>query len=440
MTESQPGPTGAKHLVVAGVFSIAAWSVLAWRSHQPGPPLAWMLAVVALAWLALGWALVKISSPGTKAMLGFALGFRLIALCATPVMEDDHWRFLWDGYRFAATGNPYAEAPQERFVDESIPAEFRAVLDDINYPDVPTIYGPLAQWAFRLSHAIAPAELWPWKLILLVAECALFALLWPLLKARGRLLLAWCPLAIFETGFNAHPDALAIALIVAAWRLGDLKLPLAAGVAAGLAIAAKVFAAPLVPFVLWRQGWRAWVLAGAAGSGLYAPFWLQGSTADLAGLRAMAGEWEFNSSLYALVATAIPPSAARAVCGGAFAVIWLALLVRWAKKTPPVRPPGEWVYGSFLLLSATANPWYVLWLLPFVAFRFSAAGIAALAVVSLTYITGLNLGADTPGYFAHPWWLRPVEFGVIGVAALFDARGHRAAHFFFLGKGKRWFT
>ena len=34
---------------------------------------------------------------------------------------------------------------------------------------------------------------------------------------------------------------------------------------------------------------------------LYAPFWVRGSAADLDGLRAMAGEWEFNSSIFAIV-------------------------------------------------------------------------------------------------------------------------------------------
>ncbi|MEY2877891.1 MAG: hypothetical protein RLZZ15_271 [Verrucomicrobiota bacterium] len=409
-------------LPVAGGVSAAAWGALAWQSHTAGAPLVAMLATMAVAWAALGWAVWRAPRASAAMTLGFALGFRLIAFFAVPVMEDDHHRFLWDGYRFAATGDPYAEPPQARFADETITPEFRAVLDRINHPDVPTVYGPATQWAFRAAHAIAPTRLWPWKLILLGAELAIFALLWGELSARSRLLLAWCPLAIFETGFNAHPDALALTLLVAAWRLGAGGRGIAAGAVLGAAVAAKIFAVLLAPFVLWRLGWRAWVAAAGAVLVFYGPFWLRGSAADLAGLRAMAGEWEFNSSVHALVAAVASPAIARAGCAVAFGAVWLALFLRWTKSPVAAPPPGAWVYGAFLLLSAVANPWYALWLWPFVAQRPSVTGIAALAAVSLTYVTGLNLGDATLGNFGHPAWLRPVEFGVIAVAALWDWR------------------
>lgn len=373
-----------------------------------------------VTWAALAWTIRRISPRQTWTFLGFAFAFRLIALFAEPVMEDDHHRFLWDGHRFAATGNPYAEAPQARFGDETIPAEFRAVLDRVNHPDVPTVYGPLTQWVFRLSHAIAPARLWPWKLILFGAEATIVALLWSGLSARGRLLLAWCPLAIFETGFNAHPDVLALALVVAAWRLGRETHPLAAGAAAGLAVAAKVFALLIVPFVLWRLGRRAWATAVAATLSLYAPFWLRGSAADLAGLRAMAGEWEFNSSVFAVVAALGSREIAQVGCALVFGVVWLVVFIRWLRTGSFALPPGERVYGGFLLLSATVNPWYCLWLWPFVAVRPSLTGGCALAAVSLSYVTGLNLGDASLGNFAHPAWLRPLEFGLVALAAIWE--------------------
>ncbi|MEO7414846.1 MAG: glycosyltransferase family 87 protein [Opitutaceae bacterium] len=384
-----------------------------------------MLATMVVAWAMLVWAMRWVSLHDSRAILFFGIGFRLVALGSHPVMEDDHHRFLWDGYRFATTGDPYAMAPQASFSDASVPTAFREILDRINHPDVPTIYGPACQWVFRLCHAVAPGELWPWKLVLLGAELALIGMLWRDLPARGRLVLAWCPLAIFETGFNAHPDVLAITLVVAAWWLGRRGRIVSAGAIAGLAVAAKVFAVLLVPFLLWRLGRRAWLAAIATVLALYAPFWWSGSAADLAGLQAMAGEWEFNSSVHAIVAALTSPVIARAFCGIVFGAVWLGLFVRWNRKpASPCRenslPPGEWVYGAFLLLSAVANPWYVLWLWPFVATRISATGIVVLAAVSLTYVTGLNLGDPTLGNFGHPGWLRPLEFGLIAGVAGWD--------------------
>jgi hypothetical protein len=409
-------------LHLAGAVAALAWAVLAWRAAAGGALLAWALGAIAIGWLALAAAWRAGEAPRGRAIIVWAVAFRVAGFLAAPVLEDDHWRFLWDGHRFAAIGNPYAEPPQASFADATIAPEFRAVLDRINHPEVPSVYGPVNQWAFRAAHVIAPAQLWPWKLMLLLAEAGIVALLWRQLSARGRLLLAWCPLAVFETGFNAHPDALALALLVAAWRLGAGGRAVTAGAVLGAAVAAKIFALLLAPFVLWRLGWRAWATAVAVIAIFYAPFWLRGCAADFAGLRAMAGEWEFNSSLHALVAAATSPAVARAVCALAFGAAWLASFLRWRKSPVNVPPPGALIYGAFLLLSATANPWYALWLWPFVALRPSATGIAALAAVSLAYVTGLNLGDPALGNFEHPAWLRPLEFGAIAAAALWDWR------------------
>lgn len=409
-------------LHVAGGVSAAAWLCLAGRSHLNAPALGWMLAAVATAWAALGLATRSATVHRSRTILLWALVFRCEAFVAAPVMEDDHYRFLWDGYQFAQTGNPYAEPPQAFFGDPRVAVAFQEILDRVNHPDVPTLYGPVCQWVFYFGYLVAPAKLWPWKLVLLASELLVLGLLWPTLSVGGRLLLAWCPLAIFETGFNAHPDALAIALLVAAWRFGQgHRSATIAGVMLGLAVAAKIFALLLAPFMLIRLRRRAWLATILTAMIFYAPFWIRGCPADFAGLRAMASEWEFNSSVYALAAAITSPQMARLICASAFGGIWVGLFVRWRKESNWTGlPPGEWAYGSFLLLSAVANPWYCLWLWPFVAARTSAVSVCALAAVSLSYITGLNVSSLTLANFEHPTWVRPVEFGIIGLAALWS--------------------
>ena len=51
--------------------------------------------------------------------------------------------------------------------------------------------------------------------------------------------------------------------------------------------------------------------------------------------------------------------------------------------------------------------------------------IAALALVSLSYITGLNLGEPGLDTFAHPVWVRLVEYGGIALAAMATLCGGR---------------
>jgi hypothetical protein len=275
----------------------------------------------------------------------------------------------------------------------------------------------------------------------LACDLALLALVVSLAGRAGQgtavavaaLVMGWCPLAVFETSVNAHPDVVGVALLVGALWVRTRAGLTACGVLCGLAVAAKLFALPLAPFLLWRS-WRA--AAGFAGAVALAnaPFWLQGDAGELAGLAAFAREWEFNSSLYALAKFAWGPDAGRAVCGALFAAVWLWLLVRWARRHPFAAshfalPPGDLVFGAVLVLSATVNPWYLLWLAPFVAWRPSLAGLAAMALVSLSYVTGLNAGLPHLANFEHPVWVRWVEYGAWALAVAFRAglRGSRAS-------------
>jgi alpha-1,6-mannosyltransferase len=235
---------------------------------------------------------------------------------------------------------------------------------------------------------------------------------------RAALFAAWCPLSIFETVFNAHPETLAVSLLVTALVTRQSNRDAALGLCCGLAVGAKIFALLLVPFLLWRRRWIAWTGFIAALLTCYAPFWRQGSAADLAGLGAFARDWEFNSSAYALLAWGFGPRWARPVAALLFAVVWLGLFYFQARRADArdAWPPGLLVFGLFFVFSPTFNPWYALWLLPFVALQPTWTGITALAAVSLSYLTRQNLGEGMLDGFAHPAWVRPIEFGLIGIA------------------------
>ncbi len=402
-------------------MSCAAWAALAWRSQDDDDPgkLAWWLAAQAVGWLMLatvaGLGRGGLSRP---TVLGWAVCFRLCGLFAEPVLEDDHFRFLWDGRVFARCGDPYAGTPAASFQDPALPAEFQRILDHVNHPHVPTVYGPVCELGFLLSHQVAPGRLWPWKLLLSSAEIAVVLVLRRRLADRRLLLLA-----VAETAFNVHPDALGVALLVLA---GTVRPPWLAGVLAAASGGAKVFGWLLAPFILARRGRGAWIAFALALGALYLPFLRKGGQAEFAGLRAMAMGWEFNSSVHAVVSAALGSPVARGVCLVAFAAVWCAVLKRWRKRAggtaapPDAVPPGGLVFGAFFLLSATVNPWYLLWLWPFVALRPTWAGITALAAVSLSYCTGQNLGLAGLGPSDHPAWVRPVEFGLLGLAALAD--------------------
>jgi hypothetical protein len=361
-------------------------------------------------------------------MLAWALVFRAIGAAGNPILEDDHHRYLWDGRTFAVRGNPYGDLPGDHFADASLEPEFQEVLDNINNPDVPTIYGPVCQLAFLLAHHAAPARLLPLKLLLLAADLLTLAVLLRLAAPHLVLLYAWCPLLIQETAFTAHPDSLGIALAVAALYASGRGAHARASVLAALAIGARHFVILLAPFVLARARGRDRALFAGTLAALYLPFVLQGTAAEWEGLSAFLGRWEFNSFIFGIVSAAGGPRLARALLAAAFLVLYVIIFWRWRRRQGANRggvdgdaaaaafPRGDWIYGLFFLLSPVVNPWYLLWLLPFVALRPSAWGVAALAAVTLSYAHGLHLGIPDLAPYEHPAWVRPAELGLVAAA------------------------
>lgn len=414
----------------AGLISATAWATLAAVStgRQPVPVLL-LVAVLATAWIALAvaWNQARAMRETllSRRMWTWAIVFRLAGLLAEPVLEDDHFRFLWDGYRFAQTGNPYGTAPAEFFGDESLPAEQQLVLDSVNHPNLATVYGPAAQWGFRLAHAISPASILPWKFLLLVADLATIALLARIAAPANVLLYAWCPLLIQEGAFNAHPEALGVLAMLAAARWSIAGKGALSGAAIALAAGVKLTGGLLAPLLWWRSGWRAVLGSAAAALLLWGPFWIRGSLAELPALTAMSREWEFNSSVFGVLSWAAGREWAQWACLAGVAAI-VVHQTRTARHGVQL-PRGDRVYGGFFLLAPVVNPWYLLWVLPFAAIRPRAWTLASLALVSVTYLHGLNLGGGALAPYEHPAWLRPLEYGGIAIAAWLGREESREA-------------
>ena len=414
-----------------GLVCVLGYLVLAYYSWGSlgGPSLAPFYALigwVALPWLAV-FALLAKHPDGVPVgrLIIWAVAFRVCGLFGVPLFEDDYFRYLWDGYRFAETGTPYGWIPAASFADENVPAAFQRVLDQVNYPDVATIYGPTTQFAFLLGYLVAPASLWPVQLVLIGIDILLIRLLAILAAPRFVLLYAWCPLVIKEVAFTAHPDGLGAFLLVAAVLLRYREHARPAAMCLALAVGAKVFALLLVPFVLARAGSRAWIVFAATLSLLYLPFVIQGGT-DLTALALFAASWEFNSALFGLLSQWLPAAQTKWLLGAVLLVLGGTYWRHYARHSAGQIPRGDWIFGCFLLAAPVINPWYALWLLPFAAVYPSCWAWTASLALLLSYVTGLNLGVFDFGPFAHPHWLRPLEFGLILAAVGVDVWRRRS--------------
>lgn len=423
---------------VAGLGCAVCYGALAWMANQAGGPDLWaFLALLGLAALAT-FGLYAYHSNGAPLSVGrllfWAVAFRVCGLLGGPIFEDDFYRYLWDAYRFASDLTPYGAAPAAYFGDASVPEEFQRVLDQVNNPGLPTIYGPVSQAAFLLGYAVAPASVLPLQTIFVAFDLGIVLLLLRLAPARAVLLYAWCPLVVKEIAFTAHPESLGVCLLVAAIVLAKRGLLKMAAVVLALATGAKVFALLLAPFVLMRARALPWALFGGVLAALYLPFALPvvlpfapgDAVAGLASTATMALEWRFNAALFDVFAAGLPDIAARVASVVAFGAFLVWRYWRQARglshgEAANEVPRGDWIFGALLLLSPVVNPWYLIWVLPFAVVCRSAWAWTASVAVLLSYVTGLNLDDMRLEPYGHPWWVRPVEFGVIGLALCWDA-------------------
>ncbi len=386
------------------------------QQTEPRIQLGGMLVCMAVAWVAF-WFLSR-TPLGFTPVVAIGMAARLPSFLSDPILEDDHFRYMWDGLRLLAGANPYSSAPMHHF-GAALPALESSLLSSINHPDVLTIYGPGAQCAFALGQFITPGSITGLRIILICADLLAAAVVHRCAGARPAALVFLCPLLIKESAFNVHPESLAIALsliALACARRGSWLAP----VALAIASATRPFALILSPLCMPRRGSPRVMLAAAALiiatlSLIYLPF---GGIAAVGSLGAFGREWEFNSSSFALIAWLFGNSAARLIVLGIVLALFAGLTWRWTFESGPTDLVSQaraalLLFGASFLLSPVANAWYALWLLPFAAHVRTPWAWAILLTVTLSYITSANLGGNDGEL--HPVWLRPLEYGVVAI-------------------------
>lgn len=406
------------------LIALCAYIFLAIYSHVPGRlPVGIWWSVQAVGWMSCAWFWLAARGrwPSTKWIIASALIFRCCGLWAPPTLENDFQRYLWDGWRTVHDGSPYVRAPVDFFEStESQPPAIATALNELNNPALPTIYAPVTEGLFAVAAFIAPGSLFALKLLFLGSD---LVIVWLLLRLGGRSaawFYAWCPLAITETAFHAHADGWAVMWLLLAWLCAKRERFFIAGLLAGVAIGAKIFAALAIPFLIWRRPARVLPAIMIALAVIYAPFFITGS-AEWSSLRTMAANFQFNSFGYAALAVLGGTKFAHAAWIVLLAAIFAILVTRWVSRSEGLaEAPVASAWLAFLLLSPVVNPWYLIWLAPFVALRPTRAGLIFLVVVPLSYATGLNLADESIATFGQPAWVRPLEYGLVGVALLSD--------------------
>ncbi|HEU4888649.1 MAG TPA: hypothetical protein VFV49_12250 [Thermoanaerobaculia bacterium] len=339
--------------------------------------------VAALAWLPL----VRRSLP-LAITIALAVALRALLLFHEPLLSGDVYRYLSDGRVSAGGGNPY----------EYTPTDAR-----INHPEIRSIYPPLAQLLFRVVH-----QLTPWRLLLIAADLAAIVLL----RRRGALAYATCPLVLFEGAWSGHIDLLAGVLLAFALTRRSM-------IAAGLAVGLKVIPIAALPVLLRSK--RALLPLALTLSLPFLPF-LGGPI--MPGFRDYATRWIFNSPLYDLVRAIVelvptktiwthhplrfqflsdfvyrhvyPDFMTRAI----LAVIAIGAILLARRVTTAV--------AALLICSPAIHPWYWLTIVPSALIERSRwVYVALMMPVSYLLYEGVA-----------PWVVYVGTYGVVLIAAL----------------------
>jgi len=353
--------------------------------------------------------------------------------------DHDIWRYLWDGHVAAHGINPFQFAPNDPRLDAlagagnaALPAAmpdggnvWGDIRDHVNHPAVPTIYPPLAQFVFRLAHAIAPGSVLAMKSLLtgfdLLAALLLALTLRHLNQPTTRVILyAWNPLVIKAFAASGHVDAVLVAALAATAYFFAWGRRRVAAISFGLAVLAKLTPIVLLPFIVKRTGWRNAALIPAVLLAGYAPFASPGSDI-FTGLLTFAREWQFNAGPYALAAVVMgffnrdPATAARAVCG--LVIIGVILFLAWRDdgRAASFASYATPALGALVVFSPTVMPWYVIWALPLAIIARYRAWVYFSALVCAAF----QVMVDE----AERGWVLWLEYGLFALLCAIELRG-----------------
>ncbi|NOY71905.1 MAG: hypothetical protein GXP14_05940 [Gammaproteobacteria bacterium] len=398
-------------LIIFGFLSAALYGILFFYSKHPlllniTGYIGLFAVAFALYGVVITYYIKKKYCPPISCVIFFAFIFHAIGIFATPLFEDDFFRYLWDGYTFFELGSPYRHAPSFYFSDAAISSLMQANLNQINYPDIKTIYSPLLQYSFWLSYWLFPADVFGLQLIYSACNMVVIFILAKMINARSLLLYAWNPLIIKEVAFTAHPDILGVVFLVAAFYF-FAKYPKTSALCLGLSVCSKPFAWVIAVYFLLRFKRVQFDIFFLTIVLLYMPFLFNGS--ELSGLFAFGRDWEFNAAIYSVLTYAMSGIHAKMVG----AILLLCIMVYCFNrfhKTSVLNIRADLLMGGLILLSPVINPWYLMWLLPFAAMHHHLWPWVMSFTLLLSYFSGINLGSEHLAAYQLPAWVKPAEY------------------------------
>ncbi|MGE0267907.1 MAG: hypothetical protein AB7S78_05590 [Candidatus Omnitrophota bacterium] len=360
---------------------------------------------------------------------------RILFFPPHAIQETDFFRYFWDGQAVIQGANPYNLSPQESYLLNEKPAingnsEMEEVFKYISFPDVKTIYPPLAQYLFASSQLLTPWSAWGWKGMIFVVDGLI---IWILMAMLGHLkirkewivLYAWSPLILKEFLNNLHLDIFALLFLCLVIYGLVRKWTAFSFIALACAVMVKWFALILLPLLIratWRTPKQSVLNIGLFLSVivlLYRPFVSAGESL-WEGLITFSLNWKVNAGLFNLISfffqsLSLPEDLVRLSGRFTIALIFAVIsifVMRWfwnRRDALSFCQSALILTASLFFLIPTGNPWYYSWTFPFLLFFPVRSLILFSGLVLLYYLDFYLMYQNQRDLFE---WIRWVEYGI----------------------------
>ncbi len=371
-------------------------------------------------------------------------------LSMEPVLSEDVWRYVWDGFVTSNGINPYCYPPDSPHLDAFAEDNRLTVTRSlIGHSELPTIYPPFAQTIFSFSSLFTPSSL-PIRCLGAIALILSTHLLCRLLEARKinpslAILFAFNPLVLVETSVSGHVDIFAVGFVLFALRLARLGYGYLSASAVCGAVLTKVIPILIMPLIL-RRRWGPWLLCFGVIAGVYGLLGIN-DCAPLGSLSTFSGKWRHNEGVFGLLnwmyesalsgidpRSFLPKTLSYWLTGthqintaGLLATVatkltCLSLILGayfWGRTKPWLDELKVFaLFGCFFLCSPVVHPWYLIWVLPLLPFLWSLHGLSGSAPLiwwSLSSLVAYNARIEL---LVNQRWHTPLsllwlEYGVL---------------------------
>jgi hypothetical protein len=342
---------------------------------------------------------VKRRLRGNSALIAiavFAIAFRLTLLFSKPILSTDILRYYWEGKVIANGFNPYLyppDAPQLAFLRDP-------VWGYLNLKYLPASYPPLLELFFAFVYIIFQS-VFGYKVVFVIFDLALIGMICLVLKElnfdlKNVIVYAWAPLPIIEVAQSGHNDPLVVFLLFVFFLLFLRAKNVLSAHVLGLSVVSKFYPIFLFPYVLKRWGKRATTIFLATVVLAYAPLLTMGLSL-FNGLLFAINTVDFNGSIF-------PAFVGLMTIMGVFAnpgfaaqvltyVVYMGILLwvffylrRGMKQRSDIMKISFVLIGSLLLLNRAFFPWYVTWVVPFLAFFSSPSWLLLSGMIFMGYM------------------------------------------------------